>query len=54
MVEYEVLTDREKWNYAQIGDFFQKSWFPQEKASNGSMDFDAKDIEKIFVAFPQR
>ncbi|MHA1144607.1 MAG: GNAT family N-acetyltransferase [Candidatus Helarchaeota archaeon] len=50
MVDYKLLM-REEWDFAQLEDFFHKSWFPQEKGSNGTMDFTASDLENLFTNF---
>ncbi|MHA1301132.1 MAG: GNAT family N-acetyltransferase, partial [Candidatus Helarchaeota archaeon] len=50
MVEYKIINYKD-FNYSQLEDFFQKTWFVIEKPENGCMDFDAIDLKNIFKQF---
>lgn len=50
MIEYKIL-EPDQYDFSLFGDFFQKTWFLQEKPDNGVMDFDAKDLEGTFKQF---
>ncbi|MHC1591830.1 MAG: GNAT family N-acetyltransferase [Candidatus Helarchaeales archaeon] len=50
LIKYEVL-EPNQWDYKEISDFFHRSWFPQEKYSNGTMDFSPEDLKGLFENF---